>query len=377
MKKMKNKILIGIIYTSCFLSLSCVSKLKKEDTQKAEIIKVYETRIPELQSSKLLNSIEYIPLETREECLIGKIDKMQCFNNAIYILDTNSAKKIFVFELSGKYKFSINNYGRGPGEYSNIIDFSIDENNGHVFVLDFPYKISEYDEKGVYIKKHQLPNTNKDITRFGYNRNNFYLYTNRLNRNVNPYSILRVDKNMIVNGNYLKFEMSCDHVFDFKNIIYSYKGNIEFFDVFEGKIYENINDKMELKYIFDFDGRYMPIEMLCKHSVFMEKYKDYSIMQNILVEGDSVLYYLILDEYKYKHGLYNKITRKNVLIEKVVTDKDILRIPECFYNKYFYSYLEPITIIDNSNHFHGLDKKLGIDVNDNPILIKYKFKNVW
>ena len=77
------------------------------------------------------------------------------------------------------------------------------------------------------------------------------------------------------------------------------------------------------------------------------------------------------------HGLYNKRTKQNVLIERIVTNKDIFRMPECFYNGYFYSYVDPITIIDNSAHFNGLDKKLHLDITNNPVLIIYKFKDVW
>jgi hypothetical protein len=368
---------VAIIYISFLLLLRCGSEIKKDNQENTETIKVYENSVAELQTSKLLGDIEYIPLKTKEECLIGKVEKMQYLNNKVYILDAKSTKKLFVFDLTGKCKFSIDNYGRGPGEYSTIMDFSVDKTTGHIYILDFPLKISEYDTLGSHVKDYPLPKTNIDIVKFMYADNGFYLCSNRLDRNVKSYNIIKTDKNMNIKERFLKYDVPSDYIYHFKQLIYPQNNSFNFVDVFEGKIYTKKKDKMKLKYVFDFDGRYMPIEKMSNNSVYMEEFQNYALMQDVLVEGDSTIYYLILNKTKYKHGLYNKITKQNVLIEKIVTDKDIFRMPECFYKGYFYSYVNPITIINNSDHFNGMDKRLSLDFTDNPVLIKYKFKDVW
>ncbi len=75
-------------------------------------------------STILSDSVEIIPLETTEECLIGEIKRLEFTPSAIYISD-KPTNKIFEFDLSGKYKKTIGKIGPGPGEYSRLGDFAI------------------------------------------------------------------------------------------------------------------------------------------------------------------------------------------------------------------------------------------------------------
>jgi len=212
---------IVMLHLSFFFLFSCVSGTKNESSKEPETIKVYENSVTELQTSKLLDDIEYIPLETKEECLIGKVEKMQCLNNTIYILDAKNTKKLFVFDLTGKYKFCIDNYGRGPEEYSSIMDFSVDKKTGNIYILDFPLKISEYDTSGLHVKDYPLPKTNIDIVKFMYADDGFFLCSNRLSRDNKRYNIIKTDKSMNIKKRFLKYDMPCDYIYKFKQLIYS------------------------------------------------------------------------------------------------------------------------------------------------------------
>lgn len=79
----------------------------------------------DLDLSEILDdSIEIIPLETTEECLISKINRIEFYQDKIFVSDKANAK-IFVFTSEGKYLKSIGTQGGGPGEYSFLGDFTL------------------------------------------------------------------------------------------------------------------------------------------------------------------------------------------------------------------------------------------------------------
>nr|WP_320995399.1 6-bladed beta-propeller [Bacteroides intestinalis] len=79
----------------------------------------------DLDLSEILDdSVEIIPLETTEECLISKINRIEFYQDKIFVSDKANAK-IFVFTSEGKYLKSIGTQGGGPGEYSFLGDFTL------------------------------------------------------------------------------------------------------------------------------------------------------------------------------------------------------------------------------------------------------------
>ena len=106
--------------------------------------------------SSLFESVEYIPLESTTQSLIGEIHKILAMNNTFYILDRQFAKAIKVFDSKGKFQFEINKLGKGPGEYLYIYDFDIDA-KGNIYVLDLGNKkVIKYNSKGGFIEEFQL-----------------------------------------------------------------------------------------------------------------------------------------------------------------------------------------------------------------------------
>jgi len=98
-----------------------------------------------------IENIRYIPLETTDECLIGRADKVLIKNNRIYVSDFNKAMALFVFDMNGKLLFKINRRGQGPGEYISFNDFDIQVNQD-IFMLDhFGKKILVFDSEGKYL----------------------------------------------------------------------------------------------------------------------------------------------------------------------------------------------------------------------------------
>lgn len=102
----------------------------------------------ELSDSLIIKELKYIPLETRDECLMSSVQKILVVDNKIYILDNDVANSIFVFSIEGKFIYKINKQGKGPGEYLSVTDFDVD-NFGNIFVNDqMSRKIIKYSDNG-------------------------------------------------------------------------------------------------------------------------------------------------------------------------------------------------------------------------------------
>lgn len=123
--------------------------------------------VTQLYDSLLLNaesSIKTIPFASNVSYilpdfkggLIGDIDKLEFFNNFLYILD-KKANSIWIYNINGQLLKKIHNEGRGPGEYLKIFDFSIDSKNERI-VVGVSGKMQYYDLEGDFIKEYKQDN---------------------------------------------------------------------------------------------------------------------------------------------------------------------------------------------------------------------------
>ena len=88
-----------------------------------------------IKYSSFLSMPRTIILDNNEEALIERIYELDIYNDNIYILD-DKLKRFLVFDVNGKYKYRIGKTGMGPGEYLELSDFSIDREQGFVYLLD-------------------------------------------------------------------------------------------------------------------------------------------------------------------------------------------------------------------------------------------------
>lgn len=117
---------------------SCNNKNSTNNTKKDQIIHFNVSNWEKDQKipKKVIKKVRFIPLETKEDCLLGEIDKIISVKNRLYILDRGINKQIFVFNTEGKYLGSIGKYGKGPGEFISLSDFIIDDKKNQLLVLD-------------------------------------------------------------------------------------------------------------------------------------------------------------------------------------------------------------------------------------------------
>lgn len=101
-------------------------------------------------SGMVEDSVLVIPLETRDDCLIGEMTKMVYQNNLIYVSD-NVSKAIYVFDETGKLVTKLRAVSNGPGEYLNITSFTVRGTDMAIYD-HFANRLLFYNAKGEYIR---------------------------------------------------------------------------------------------------------------------------------------------------------------------------------------------------------------------------------
>ncbi len=182
---MKKTYLVMIMYCILsFCSCSNSSDMVIVDTKKC------------VQPSDLIKpDFDIIPLETNEESLISQINKVKLYDSCFFIEDQNQ-RAILIFDINGKYLNKISRYGRGRGEYIDIMDFDI--YNGYIYLLSRGLgKILRYDLKGKYIDSSgELDDDYTNIIVM--NDNNILMFANSCGTTSMNYKILDWKSNEIL-----------------------------------------------------------------------------------------------------------------------------------------------------------------------------------
>ncbi len=111
----------GIFQTSMRLSDSIV-ELQPMTTGLKQVVVPKRPQSYSLDS--LVESISYVRLETRSECLLGDIDKIIATPAVLFILDKRNSS-VLRFDKMGKFLGRIGGQGRGPGEYQSVYDIAV------------------------------------------------------------------------------------------------------------------------------------------------------------------------------------------------------------------------------------------------------------
>ena len=109
--------------------------------------------------SDYFSSIELIPLETKDECLLPNVPYPRVIYKDGYIF-IKGQYLLYAFQSSGKFFSQIGKKGQGPDEYLYSSSFFLN-NDKSIYVEDLR-KILEYDFNGHFIRSFSKPNMEDD-----------------------------------------------------------------------------------------------------------------------------------------------------------------------------------------------------------------------
>ena len=138
-------ITIILLFTSCSFH---------EDRTEKKIIPISKA----VGSGEILNlsdyakSVKYIPLETTDSILIGRLTNAIPIGNKYLIGDAplGYTSKYYLFDEEGNYVIPIGSIGHGPGQYNSIRSVDTDNKNKTILLETIP-KCFEYNWDGVLI----------------------------------------------------------------------------------------------------------------------------------------------------------------------------------------------------------------------------------
>ena len=161
-----------------FIIISCKNQAEyKNDLGylKIPVRDIQECNI--LKYSTIFDSIRFVKLETNENCLIGRIDKLIHYKNRFIILDKHIAKSIYIFNNDGKFIEKVGSIGKGPGQYIEPSFITLNYYSNEIMIYDnFSKKIISYDLDGKFLNSLKLEYRFDEFSAVG--SNIFALYFN-------------------------------------------------------------------------------------------------------------------------------------------------------------------------------------------------------
>ena len=146
----------------------------------------------ECKLSDLAESIEYIPLETNDKCLIGYVLFFDISENYIVIY-CNKSKLIYLFHRTGRFICQVGEYGEGSREYLHVDGLFIDEKKKRIIVISATAKKQlNYDLNGNFISSIEIKDKGSCMR---LHNNRFLVKTNNYNGNV-PFAYEIRDMNL-------------------------------------------------------------------------------------------------------------------------------------------------------------------------------------
>lgn len=165
MKNISTLVLLALALV-CF---SCGGKKTTDQLSEAEVeaevpqfpqIVPFETGIEterEILLSQIADSVQYIPLETNNNCLIKSINTGAVIRTKKYWF-LPWVETLFQFTAEGKFVRKIGSKGGGPGQYTWVQQANVNEEKGLVFMLTTSKKINVYDmETGKFLYDMKIP----------------------------------------------------------------------------------------------------------------------------------------------------------------------------------------------------------------------------
>lgn len=137
----------AILISAILIAVSCGSNSASNQQNEIKVISL-ESAIGNEQVvhlSEVASAVDYIPLETSKESLVGKAMHIVLENDVIYLPEVGT-QKLSRFSLSGEYLGSVGKRGRAFGEYVRLDGFSFDYDYqaGIEMIYDRGNKLIEY-----------------------------------------------------------------------------------------------------------------------------------------------------------------------------------------------------------------------------------------
>lgn len=392
-----NKILIYLLFiVVVFTACRKVSDKMIQKNGHTETITIDPKDLsePTRMASLLIDSITYIPLETSEEALVGKIEAIYEWDNRFYIWDQQS-EAIFIFSKQGKFITKIAKKGRGAEEYVQLKLFYLNPRNGGMYIrCDVSQSILHYNYNGEFVARIPCKFITAGFTILG--QDTLVLYGGKLpNQETFRESfpdqfryVMMKDNRIIKKDLPGRYNETLTNVVGRRNQFVYFSDTTSFIESLGNEIYRVANDGSLIpRFSVDF-GEYTfpltfdtPDDRIAGIIETEKKDRDkWCRMYGIIETDDYLLVRYSFQGYGYK-AIYSKQTQKTYNIGPIwLNDIDYIAMPSIHNssNNYLLGSIEAHSIISGveSPHATARIKELAknMDEMDNPVIAILKMK---
>ena len=380
----------SLLFCAIFIA-SCSNKQTESD-----IIRVNDAKRIKLNLSDYVVSLEYVPLETKQECLIDRYPSFFVLNEYIVV---TTQRQCFLFDRSGKFIREIGRVGRGPGEYSSTLGGeAVNEKKQTVLMQGWDKKI-EYSFNGTV--------TGYFLNAPGTSFTTAYASDSILVQGVLNYSgnainqLVFNDQEKIVdsipNYQFFKpFDSNASGGFGSEFYFYRYRGDLYYKNMFNDTIFRIKDMKLHSVWVFDMGDYHLPRSIMANLNTFTREIIKYNRMLNILEadpfilfsltreRGDSTFVYdkrksqvFVMQKEQNLKGFYNNIDGGMPFWPTHINQKQEMvsflypyDMKEMLTNDYF----KQKSINDNSAHLRLRELLSRVNDEDNPVVVIAKLK---
>lgn len=280
----------------------------------------------QLNYSEILDSIKYIQLDTKEECLIGDVNQLLKDDTLLFIMDQKQ-KSIFIYSESGRFIQKINHVGKGEGEYISLTSFCIDPRKKKIFIYDeIQKRLLRYNYNAKY-ESHLKLDDSEIIRSVGLFKNGHFIFFTPDHLTRGRDGVWEVD----TLGRFVQEfkDVKPNHKLVF--VPYPYYSNCEekisYYDYFTNELLFFSNNKLICEYSFDFKQK-IPDKYINKEGGVNNEGTDiYYINYHIAETKD----YYYLQFFSNKQGrvevFFEKNSQKLTMANSLVNDLDTNKTP--------------------------------------------------
>lgn len=387
-KKIPFVVLALIAATVSFIFLpwlcSCSVRQKVDGEIRLQVTGLNKDVSPSV--SELFSSIQVIPLETQDSCLLMNVEKVVPCKDGYFVFD-NLRPALYLFDKSGKFVREIGRKGNGPGEFQLLADFMIDEKEGRITLLSQYGFLLEYDWNGNYLDKITLPVKPNYYSVASLDDGQHWALWSCVDTEEDGIGIVDRHSHALVNG-YWNNDRMLD--MDLMRPFYSYNGNVYFGSAYQPQVYRLEPDSLVCAYSWDFgadgvDGKLLEGYAAIENSGERNRKKLQDLKDGILPYGmechaqNSRYYYVALRSgfgmhRPFKNVFYEKQTGRSFIFEKM---KEGISIQTLFLAEdYLLSVLpyEEVSLYKELLGENEYAKVAGMKEDDNMCLVKFVLK---
>lgn len=350
-------LLLLLIFQSC--------KQKKIDEAEKLILDV-STLEYKLQLDFDQISGKFIQLETNDESIIGRIDKVITHKNRIFILDKELSKSIYIFTAKGRYLNKIAKIGQGPGEYIALDDITLTGNE--IVILDIDQ------EKLIYYLDNQFRKERKIDQEF-YALENFQQHFVCVNNSCfdesNCFKSILLDQNLQVKSKELAFEQNQNNIiWDLTSPLYKTKNSVYISEAFSNVIHQ-VNSYLEVRPFLQIDFGKNGIDMKKKNesrASFLKYIRktDKAFLVDNFKQNKKLRYFTYVLKQSIIHFFQSMESEKSIMVQSIQSRDKIVLNPLHMDESNFYFSIDPKNIIKSDFNYK---EKLGeLKETDNPII---------